>query len=54
MRPDFLATALAVAIVAPAAWADTITVVTSFPKELTGAYKAAYERRYPRQGRDPE
>ncbi len=27
--------------------ADTISVVTSFPKELTAAYKKAYEARYP-------
>ena len=27
--------------------ADTISVVTSFPKELTSAYKRAYEARYP-------
>ncbi|MDP1652526.1 MAG: extracellular solute-binding protein [Rhodocyclaceae bacterium] len=30
-----------------AALADTVTVVTSFPKELTSAYKKAYEARYP-------
>lgn len=30
-----------------AALADTVTVVTSFPKELTAAYKKAYETRYP-------
>jgi phosphoglycerate transport regulatory protein PgtC len=35
------------AIVSSAALADTITVVTSFPKELTTAYKAAYEKKYP-------
>ena len=27
--------------------ADTVTVVTSFPKELTAAYKKAYEAKYP-------
>jgi ABC-type Fe3+ transport system substrate-binding protein len=27
--------------------ADTVTVVTSFPKELTEAYKKAYEKKYP-------
>jgi phosphoglycerate transport regulatory protein PgtC len=27
--------------------ADTVTVVTSFPKELTSAYKKAYEAKYP-------
>lgn len=29
------------------AFADTVTVVTSFPKELTEAYKKAYEKKYP-------
>ncbi|MEO8386235.1 MAG: extracellular solute-binding protein [Betaproteobacteria bacterium] len=29
------------------AFADTISVVTSFPKELTEAYKKAYEAKYP-------
>lgn len=29
------------------AMADTVTVVTSFPKELTSAYKKAYEAKYP-------
>ena len=28
-------------------FADTISVVTSFPKELTAAYKKAYEAKYP-------
>lgn len=37
----------AAAIVSSAAIADTLTVVTSFPKELTSAYKAAYEKKYP-------
>jgi len=35
------------AILSSAALADTITVVTSFPKELTEAYKKAYEKKYP-------
>ncbi|MEO7742492.1 MAG: extracellular solute-binding protein [Usitatibacter sp.] len=35
------------AILSSAALADTITVVTSFPKELTEAYKKAYEKRHP-------
>lgn len=39
--------ATALAIVSSAALADTIVVVTSFPKELTSAYKAAYEKKYP-------
>ena len=34
-------------IVSSAAVAETITVVTSFPKELTSAYKAAYEKKHP-------
>ncbi|MEO8386254.1 MAG: ABC transporter substrate-binding protein, partial [Betaproteobacteria bacterium] len=29
------------------AFADTISVITSFPKELTEAYKKAYETKYP-------
>jgi phosphoglycerate transport regulatory protein PgtC len=45
----FRRTALAIAIVAIplAALADTVTVVTSFPKELTTAYKKAYEAKHP-------
>lgn len=45
----FRRTALAIAIVALplATLADTVTVVTSFPKELTAAYKKAYEAKYP-------
>ena len=40
--------ALATALLLPAlALADTVTVVTSFPKELTTAYKKAYEAKYP-------
>ena len=35
------------AILSSAALADTVTVVTSFPKELTEAYKKAYEKKYP-------
>jgi 50S ribosomal subunit-associated GTPase HflX len=27
--------------------ADTVSVITSFPKELTEAYKKAYEAKYP-------
>jgi ABC-type Fe3+ transport system substrate-binding protein len=45
----FPAAALALAL---AAWpllagADTVTVITSFPKELTAAYKKAFEAKYP-------
>ena len=40
--------ALAAALLVPTlALADTVTVVTSFPKELTAAYKKAYEAKYP-------
>jgi phosphoglycerate transport regulatory protein PgtC len=39
---------LAAALLAPAiGLADTVTVVTSFPKELTSAYKKAYEAKFP-------
>ena len=41
------AVSAALAIVSSAALADTISVVTSFPKELTTAYKAAYEKKHP-------
>ncbi len=39
--------ALAAATLSGAALADTITVVTSFPNELTEAYKKAYEKKFP-------
>lgn len=39
--------ALTLALVAAPAFAGTITVVTSFPKELTQAYKAAFEKANP-------
>jgi phosphoglycerate transport regulatory protein PgtC len=38
---------LALASLSVPALADTVTVVTSFPKELTSAYKKAYEAKYP-------
>ncbi|MBK9605571.1 MAG: extracellular solute-binding protein [Betaproteobacteria bacterium] len=39
---------LAAALLAPAlGLADTVTVVTSFPKELTTAYKKAFEAKFP-------
>ena len=41
------AIALAFACLPFAALADTVTVVTSFPKEITTAYKKAYEATYP-------
>jgi phosphoglycerate transport regulatory protein PgtC len=47
MQRHVLAAAIAAAMVSSAAFADTITVVTSFPKELTEAYKKAYEKKYP-------
>ena len=34
-------------IAAPIAMAGTVTVITSFPKELTSAYKSAFEKRNP-------
>ena len=45
-----LAVALASALMAGSpvpAQAETITVITSFPKELTSAYKRAFERKHP-------
>ena len=38
---------IALACAANAALAGTVTVITSFPKELTAAYKAAFEKRNP-------
>ena len=46
MRHTFLALATA-ALLAGAAQAGTVTVVTSFPKELTQAYKTAFEKAHP-------
>ena len=31
----------------PTAYAQTVTILTSFPKEITDAYKRAYEKKYP-------
>lgn len=42
-----LAFASLFALAAPAALAGTVTVITSFPKELTAAYRAAFEKRNP-------
>jgi len=39
--------AIALACLPFASLADTVTVVTSFPKELTAAYKKAYEAKHP-------
>jgi len=41
------ALSLVAALATPPAWAGTVTVVTSFPKELTAAYKSAFEKRNP-------
>ena len=46
MRPTLVAIAVA-AITAGLAHAGTVTVVTSFPKELTQAYKSAFEKANP-------
>ena len=46
MRHHFIAAA-ALALSAATAQAGTVTVVTSFPKELTQAYKAAFEKANP-------
>ena len=46
LRRAALSLALAAACVG-AARAGTVTVVTSFPKELTQAYKAAFEKANP-------
>src|SRR5688572_18034621 len=47
MRFKCLAAAIGTAMLSSAALADTINVVTSFPKELTEAYKRAYEKKHP-------
>jgi phosphoglycerate transport regulatory protein PgtC len=41
------AVAAALALLSGAALAGTVTVITSFPKELTAAYKAAFEKANP-------
>jgi ABC-type Fe3+ transport system substrate-binding protein len=46
MRPTLLALATSL-LLAGTAHAGTVTVVTSFPKELTQAYKAAFEKANP-------
>ena len=46
-RAFALAIGLAFATAASTAGAGTVTVITSFPKELTAAYKAAFEKRNP-------
>ncbi len=47
LRRTPLAIALAALALPCATLADTVTVVTSFPKELTTAYKKAYEAKHP-------
>ena len=47
MKRKILAIALGVALAAPAVSAGTVTVLTSFPKELTTAYKKAFESAHP-------
>ena len=42
-----LVASLAIAALAIPAAAETVTVITSFPKELTAAYKKAFETKYP-------
>jgi ABC-type Fe3+ transport system substrate-binding protein len=39
--------ATALSLLSTAAQADTVTVITSFPKELTAAYRNAFEKRNP-------
>ena len=46
MRPTFLTLACTL-LVALQSHAGTVTVVTSFPKELTQAYKTAFEKANP-------
>ena len=43
----FVLSVIAAAALASSASAGTVTVITSFPKELTGIYKAAFEKAYP-------
>lgn len=43
----FVLSVIAAAALASSALAGTVTVITSFPKELTGIYKAAFEKAYP-------
>nr|MBA3776072.1 extracellular solute-binding protein [Betaproteobacteria bacterium] len=47
MQVNWFVIAFAAGILANPALADIVTVVTSFPKELTEAYKNAYEKKYP-------
>ncbi len=47
MHAKWFVIAIAAIVLSGPALADTVTVVTSFPKELTEAYKKAYEKKYP-------
>jgi phosphoglycerate transport regulatory protein PgtC len=47
MRILSIALAAVSALAAASAAAQQVTIITSFPKELTDAYKSAYEARYP-------
>ncbi|MEJ7668335.1 MAG: extracellular solute-binding protein [Casimicrobiaceae bacterium] len=47
MQVNWFVCAFAAGILSNLALAGTVTVVTSFPKELTEAYKNAYEKKYP-------
>ena len=47
MRYRLLATLIAPLLLPAMLLADTVTVVTSFPKEITTAYKKAFEARFP-------
>lgn len=42
-----LLAAAAWAVAAPALAQQTVTVITSFPRELTATYKSAFEKRNP-------
>ena len=47
MQKKYLALAIAAGIWGAAAQAGTVTVLTSFPKELTSAYQKAFEAANP-------
>ena len=43
----FVCAAFLTGALAMPATAETVTVITSFPKELTAAYKKGFEAKYP-------
>ena len=47
LRAACAALTVSAALIASAAHAGTVTVITSFPKELTQAYKSAFEKKNP-------